>query len=958
MRVVNSRSFFVCFGLVSLCLACSASAAEVELETPRVLDERLQIELFAADPDIVTPCGLAVDARGRVLVVESHTHFRPENYQGPPADRIRMLVDTNADGRADRITTFFEGTRSTMNVGVHPDGSVYVATRMAIIRLRDTNDDGVADENTPIAHLETAGDYPHNGLSGFAFDFAGNVYFGLGENLGSVFKLIGSDGSQASELEGGHVYRCRADGSQVERVAIGFWNPFHVAFDAFGRLFTVDNDPDSLPPCRLIHVVDGGNYGYRYRNGRKGVHPFTAWNGELPGTLPMLAGTGEAPSAVVPYESDNLPPDYIGNLLVTSWGDHRLERYKLEPRGASFQSVTEAFVKGGENFRPVGMATAPDGSLIVSDWVLQDYNLHGKGRVWRVSAKAPKQLDRPGSPAAAFHAVDRLARETAARKLLDSAKGRQALTQLAADPKRADPRVRALATVALASTGDLEPARQALRQDASLDVRLAAVRALGSSAKASDLNPEESSSEVRAELLRHSVDPILADTCWKLVGDSDAFVAEAAREGLFHLGRVTPEIDLGKLTPQQRLAALLILREHRVPGGDKLLDQFLRDADPDVRFAAVQWVGEERLTDFRQALTEALAAGPATERIFGGYLAALERLDGVQREPSDEWAGEQYIVRALESKTTSPEALRWAIRMLRPDHPLLSLEKYREYLGSSDPAIQLEAVRSLRDSQLVGRNQLLIDIATSADYATRLRAEAIVGVSPNTPQALQSLLQLAGSDDLAIRNEALRSLRAASLDPSAKSALKAIAERFPDSQELVARILQPAEPASANSATHNVDHWLSLLHADGAKGDPEAGQRIFYHARAAACARCHQVAGRGARIGPELTATTGVLDERRLVESIVRPSKEIAPQFVSWIVLTTAGQSLTGVLVDELATGEQTYADAEGKLTQFKAAEIESRRPLPTSLMPEGLPAQLTDQEFRDLVAFLRAPSR
>jgi putative heme-binding domain-containing protein len=384
----------------------------------------------------------------------------------------------------------------------------------------------------------------------------------------------------------------------------------------------------------------------------------------------------------------------------------------------------------------------------------------------------------------------------------------------------------------------------------------------------------------------------------------------------------------------------------------------LRDADPDVRFAAVQWVGEERLTDFREALTEALAAGPATERIFGGYLAALERLDGVQREPSDEWAGEQYIVRALENKTTSPEALRWAIRMLRPDHPLLSLEKFREYLGSSDPAIQLEAVRSLRDSQLQGRDQLLIDIAGSTDYATRLRAEAIVGISPDTPLVLQSLLQLAGSDDLAIRNEALRSLRAATLDPSAKSALNVIAERHPDSQELVARILQPAEPASANSAAQNVDHWLSLLHADGAKGDPEAGQRIFYHARAAACARCHQVAGRGARIGPELTATTGVLDERRLVESIVRPSKEIAPQFVSWIVLTTAGQSLTGVLVDELATGEQTYADAEGKLTQFKAADVESRRPLPTSLMPEGLPAQLTDQEFRDLVAFLRSPAR
>jgi putative heme-binding domain-containing protein len=299
--------------------------------------------------------------------------------------------------------------------------------------------------------------------------------------------------------------------------------------------------------------------------------------------------------------------------------------------------------------------------------------------------------------------------------------------------------------------------------------------------------------------------------------------------------------------------------------------------------------------------------------------------------------------------------------MLRPDHPLLSLDRFRQYLGSAVPAIQLEAVRSLRDSKLDGRNQLLIDIATSPDYSSRLRAEAIVGISPDSPPALQSLLQLAGSDDLAIRNEALRSLRGAMLEPADRTTLKSVAERHPDAQELVARVLEPAPAAGqsgAKVANQDVDHWLSLLHADGAKGDPEAGQRIFYHARSAACARCHQVAGRGARIGPELTATTGVLDQRRLVESIVRPSQEIAPQFVSWVVLTTAGQSHTGVLVDELATGEQTYADAEGKLTQFKAADIESRRPLPTSLMPEGLPAQLTDQEFRDLVAYLRSPAR
>ena len=214
----------------------------------------------------------------------------------------------------------------TMNLAVAGDDSVFVATRSALYHLWDRDGDGRADGvkpgtlPTPIVRLDTPGDYPHNGLSGFAFDFAGNVYFGLGENLGADYRLIGSDGATLSGGgEGGNIYRCRPDGSKLERVATGFWNPFHMTFDVFGRLFAVDNDPDSRPPCRLLHIVEGGDYGYRFRNGRKGLHPFTAWNGELPGTLGMVAGTGEAPSgdrrSTIGQPARRLPRDAAGHLV-------------------------------------------------------------------------------------------------------------------------------------------------------------------------------------------------------------------------------------------------------------------------------------------------------------------------------------------------------------------------------------------------------------------------------------------------------------------------------------------------------------------------------------------------------------------------------------------------------------------------------------------------------------------
>ena len=207
-----------------------------------------------------------------------------------------------------------------MGVAFGDDGWVYVATRNEVFRLRDTDGDDQADERQPLARLETQGNYPHNGLSGFAFDSRGGIYFGLGENLGADYRLVGADGTTFRAAAKGEVSIIAPPTARSSTRRHRLLESVPSGRRPLGRLFAVDNDPDSRPPCRLLHVVDGGDYGYRYRNGRKGLHPFTAWNGELPGTLPMVAGTGEAPSGVLVYESDALPDEYRGEILVTELG--------------------------------------------------------------------------------------------------------------------------------------------------------------------------------------------------------------------------------------------------------------------------------------------------------------------------------------------------------------------------------------------------------------------------------------------------------------------------------------------------------------------------------------------------------------------------------------------------------------------------------------------------------------
>jgi len=367
-----------------LLLLTALSLTLVGGEIPKSPDSRIVVELVAEAPQILTPTGLGIDSRGRVLVVESHTHFRPGDYEGPERDRVLMFTP-QAKGKAKR-SVFYEGLLMGMDVCAGKDDWVYLAERSRILRLKDTTGDGKADKEEDVITLKTTGVYPHNGLSGLCFDPEGNLVFGLGENLGHPYIMVGRDGKTIKGAKGigGGVFRSTAKGNKLEQIARGFWNPFGICTDKWGRIFAVDNDPGNSPPCRLLHVVQGGDYGYRYKFGRTGIHPFLAWDGELLGTLPMVHGTGEGPCEVIHFDSPTFPAEYRGRLLVTSWGDQRVETYTLNRKGTSVTAKMTPLVQGDDNFRPVGMAMAPDGNLYVSDWGSSSYNLNKKGRLWRI----------------------------------------------------------------------------------------------------------------------------------------------------------------------------------------------------------------------------------------------------------------------------------------------------------------------------------------------------------------------------------------------------------------------------------------------------------------------------------------------------------------------------------------------------------------------------------------------
>lgn len=265
-----ARKWRRCFTLQQVLLllflaTCGVLSPMVQSAPPRVLVDGYTLERVAAEPNVVTPVAIGFTSGGDLLVVESHTHQRPDEYKGSGSDRIRRYSDSDGDGKFDTWSTFAEGFRFAMNLQVRSDDAVIVVTRSEVVLLCDTNGDGTADERTTLVLLNSEVDYPHNALSGFAFDREGGFFLGLGENFGGAYRLVGSDGEAFEDSGGtGMVFHFAGDGSKLTRVAQGFWNPFGLCLVGNHTLFAVDNDPNASPPCRLIHVVPTGDYGHRF----------------------------------------------------------------------------------------------------------------------------------------------------------------------------------------------------------------------------------------------------------------------------------------------------------------------------------------------------------------------------------------------------------------------------------------------------------------------------------------------------------------------------------------------------------------------------------------------------------------------------------------------------------------------------------------------------------------------
>ena len=291
-----------------------------------------------------------------------------------------------------------------------------------------------------------------------------------------------------------------------------------------------------------------------------------------------------------------------------------------------------------------------------------------------------------------------------------------------------------------------------------------------------------------------------------------------------------------------------------------------------------------------------------------------------------------------------------ALRMTPPNHPQLRTTLLQKLLKENDAKLQLEVVCLLAEHPSKDRFGVLREIEHDSHFDQATRAQAVAGLAERAQDMTDDLVKLALSDDRVLRDEALRDLTGTKLTSTQRSALEDLAKREPATCDLVARVLGQAffrdRPKPEDQGA-----WLKRL--DGS-ADPSAGRRIFHHPKLAGCFRCHRVDGRGQDIGPDLSDIHRT-ERRQIVESILQPSNNVAPRYQSWLLETKDGRVRTGML-HRTVLDDYTYVDEKGALFVINTRDIVNSRTLPTSIMPAGLVDHLTDQEIRDLLAFLCHP--
>jgi len=361
-----------------------------ELMASFTVADGYKLELFASEedfPELANPAQMNWDDQGRlwVGVMPSYPHYKPGD--DLPNDKLLILEDTDNDGKADNVKVWADSLH--LPVGFEfAQGGVYVSQGTDLVFLKDTDGDDKADHREIVMSGFDDHDTHHN-ISAYEADPAGGIYMGEGVFLHTN---VETPYGPVRATNGGF-YRFDPNRRHLERTAqISIPNPWGIIFDEWGQpIFAHTSGPSVnwMLPSTMKSV-----YGVR---------------------SPMDQNIIEEAHRVRPtsgleiVSSRHFPDEVQGDLLINNTiGFLGMKQHRLYDKGSGFETKwrQDLFTSTDNNFRPVDMEFAPDGSLYVVDWhnVLvghMQHNArdplrdHAHGRVYRITYPGRPLVEAP-----------------------------------------------------------------------------------------------------------------------------------------------------------------------------------------------------------------------------------------------------------------------------------------------------------------------------------------------------------------------------------------------------------------------------------------------------------------------------------------------------------------------------------------------------------------------------------
>ncbi len=931
-----------------------------------------RIEQAAAEPLVTDPVAMSFDENGRLYVVEMLDYSEQDKAM---IGRVRLLEDTDGDGKFDKSTIFLDRLSWPTAVLCH-DGGVFVGAAPDLLYCKDTNGAGKAD----VVRKVFTG-FSRNNVQGllnsFHWGLDNRVHVATSSNGGQIRRADDPKAKPVS-LSGRNF---SFDPRTLDITLLSGASQHGMTYDDWGRRFVCHNsdpiqmvmyedryvarNPYLAAPNPKVSISVEGPQSDVYR-----ISPVEPWRvlrtklrvgGLVKGPIEgggRPAGYFTGTTGVTVYRGDAWPDEYRGQAFVGEVSSNLVHRKVLEPDGVGFRArrvdVKKEFLASTDIwFRPVQLANAPDGALYVADFYREviehpaslppeikkylDLKSRGRGRLYRIVPEGFKQRPLPRlGRASTAELVAALAhrngwhRDTAAR-LLHQRQDRSAirpLEKLAEEAKLPEGRMHAL--YALRGQSALTPA--------------AVLRGLN------DPHPRVREHTVLLAEKVAASSPAVRAKLFAMTADADARV------------RYQLAFSLGELSGRPRNAALAELARHDAA------DRWVRLA----LFSSLAEGADEVLTEL--AGDAKFRAAPAGREFLGQLVrqigtrarqsevaAALGRVEGL---PADEKALAAALVRSLGeglARSNSPLRKQLLGGSARATELLGDLLKASRGKAGDDKLPLAERVEAVRTLALAPFAEVraplteLLDIRHAqpvqlaavealSRFPDRAAGAALVAAWPGFSPRLRS----AAAESIFSRGEWVatfldavekKKIAATDVDPARLKLLQGHASAaVRDQAARVAKLLNLGRRQDVLAAYKTA---LTL------KGDEARGKALFKKV----CAACHRVEGVGHEIGPSLAALQGRGPDTILL-NVLDPNREVNPQYVNYVVVTKDGRQFTGMVAAETATSV-TLKRAENLTDTLLRIDIEQMRSTGLSLMPEGLEQQVDRQGMADLIAYV-----